>query len=98
MFIKICGGVSTPGFGGSITGGGVSNMDGENCDPGNYSGYFLELNIGGPGFGAGYDIGLTDKDGNFIPDGFSDVNEAGVGTGSPCRSVFLCYYIHVGTQ
>lgn len=71
-------------------------MDGAECDPSNYEGYFLELNVGGPGIAAGVDIGLTDED--YVVTGLSGVNEAGLGAGTPGASVMLCYYVFEGEK
>ncbi|MCU7859807.1 MAG: hypothetical protein KZQ86_08230, partial [Candidatus Thiodiazotropha sp. (ex Lucinoma kastoroae)] len=100
IYMKVCGGLTTPGIAGSVTGGPVSNMDGKQCRPNNYSGYFGEANANAFGVGVGVDVGLSDVDGNFIPDGVSGVNEAGVGygTGLPGMSAMLCYYIYIGEK
>lgn len=54
--------------------GPISNLSGSQCRPSNYSGYFLEFSGGYCWGSAGIDIGLTDKNGNGLPDGGSGVN------------------------
>jgi RHS repeat-associated protein len=108
IYLKVCGGITTPGVAGAVTGGGVSNMDGKQCDPGNYKGFFAEANGNAFGAAVGADAGLSDADDNLIPDifegagidGLSGVNEggAGYGTGTPGMSAMLCYYIPIGEK
>ena len=98
VYMKVCGGLTTPGISAAVTGGGVSNMEGKQCRPENYEGYFAEANFGGAGMGGGIDAGLTDSDGNLIPDGLSETNEAGIGMASPGISAMLCYYIYMGEK
>jgi RHS repeat-associated protein len=91
LYVKICGGVGTPG--GSGFGGYVSGLDGQDCKPGNYAGYFAEFS-GGYGLGGGADIGLN-KNRYYLPTGPSGVNEVGGGGTSPGASALLCYYYFV---
>ncbi len=92
LYYKVCFGAST---GASAVGGVVSGLDGTNCEPENYSGYFLEGAAGALGVSGAVDIGLTDANSNYIPDGFSGVNEAGIGAGTPGIGVQLCYYVFI---
>ncbi len=72
-------------------------MDGEQCDPDNYSGYFLEFS-GAFGIATGCDIDLTTHRNSYgfpTPDGFSRVNECGLGAGTPGGSILLCWYEQV---
>jgi RHS repeat-associated protein len=85
---KLCGGVVGPGA--SIVGGVVSNMEGENCKPDQYSGWFLEFSIGVGGGVAGGDIGLTSTG------GASGTNEVGGGLGTPGGSIMMCFYTFIG--
>jgi hypothetical protein len=73
------------------------NMDGDRCRPENYSGYFAEFAGGFGGAAGGVDVGLTQNP-YYIPNGLSNVNEAGVGAGSPGGSAMLCYYFFVGEK
>ena len=83
--------------GASVLAGGVSNVDGNQCRPENYAGYFLEL-AGGFGGAAGtIDVGLTQNQ-YHVPNGLSGVNQAGVGPGSPGGALMLCYYFFVGER
>ncbi len=91
-FNKWCGGFT---FGVSLIAGSVINLDGEDCDPSNYSGYFVEIGGGAGLLAGGVDIGFS-SDG-WIPTGPSNVNEAGfgIGLGAPI-GVSVCWYSYMG--
>jgi hypothetical protein len=89
-FLKLCGGVAT-GPGVSLVAGGVSNMEGKQCVATSYEGYFFELSAGAMTAAGGMDFGMT-QNRYHIPNGWSPVNEAGVGAGSPGMAGLLCYY------
>lgn len=95
-FKKMCIGVSI-GAGFAIQGGPVFGLDDERCDPGNYSGYFFEGNIGLPnGISLGCDFGLVHNENYSVRMGESSgTNECGAGIGTPGIGVFLCWYTQI---
>ncbi len=95
VFKKYCGGASQ---GWQVIVGGVQNMDGKKCRAKSYSGYFFEFAAGIGGVSTGIDIGLTDDNGNYLPDGLSGVNEGGIGPGSSGLGWQICYYIPIDSK
>ena len=93
-YLKVCGGLSTGTYGSAFI-GKVFNMDGKQCRPDSYSGYFVEFSAGLGVAGGGVDIGLT-QDENHIPGGPSGVNEIGGGLSNTGGSAMLCYYFYMG--
>jgi RHS repeat-associated protein len=106
-YIKICGGLA---LGAAASGGGVGGLQGKQCRSESYARYFAEVGGTAYVFGGGFDIGLTDtgsgeNGGNGsgrkgpripVPNGFSGVNEVGLGVGTSVGwmgKAVVCWYI-----
>jgi hypothetical protein len=72
-------------------------MDGDKCKMESYKGYFAEFSYGFGGAVLGADAGMSENQ-YYLPNGFSGVNEAGVGAGTPGGSAAVCYYFYVGER